>query len=393
MRREIRKRAALFWKMPLALTDALIASAIFLRPLCDLLPAPGQVDRSVVVTLTVDGTEITRSLSVYPAEVIITAARAAFLAPVGASAPVLVQARGNLAGGATTNITAPATNSNGNFDVTRLAEAAVPHLLTTRPHTYTPVPTDGDPTPSEVTTFPLFSSVTVRQNVWIRLLGEGATFRQENGSSLDLAPGGMINPIMGTYLDPAAIGGGSFAGAVVPVQTPAQARRELRLAPPALQLPKGTEIRLGERGAQFTNVQAAVFFSLTPLERTECAITDQSGGNNPSRCSLNPGNSSCFISQTREDAFNPNRPLRGVENEHRAREPITTGHPCAYLDTQENTDNDHVFELFTEDLEIGAGSLIDRVVRNDRARLLGGRFRLCHATAPTAPEDSTCPRQ
>ena len=364
-----------------------------LNPLCDRVPVPGQVDRSVVVTRTIDGTDVQFTLSVYPAEVIITVAQAAFFQPPGASsnAPVLVQARGNLAGGATTNITAPldiATNSDGNFDLRRLAEAAVPYLLTTRPHIYTPVESS-----SPVMTFPLFSSVTVRQNVWIRLLGEGAVFRPATGNGLELARGGMINPIMGTYLDPSSIGGGSFAGAVVPVQTPAQARRELRLAPPALQLPKGTEIRLGERGAQFTNVQAAVFFSLTPLERTECAITDQSAFNNVSSCSINPGNSSCTISQTREDAFNPNRPLQGVENEHRAQEPITTGHPCAYLDTQENTDNDHVFELFAEDLEIGAGSLIDRVVRNDRARLLGGRFRLCHDTGLPAPEDSTCPRQ
>ena len=364
-----------------------------LNPLCDRVPVPGQVDRNVTVTRTIDGTDEQYTLSVYPAEVIITVARAAFLAPPGASsnAPVLVQARGNLAGGATTNITAPldiATNSDGNFVLRRLAEAAVPYLLTTRPHIYTPVESS-----SPVMTFPLFSSVTVRQNVWIRLLGEGAVFRPATGNGLELARGGMINPIMGTYLDPSSIGGGSFAGAVVPVQTPAQARRELRLAPPALQLPKGTEIRLGERGAQFTNVQAAVFFSLTPLERTECAITDQSAFNNVSSCSINPGNSSCTISQTREDAFNPNRPLQGVENEHRAQEPITTGHPCAYLDTQENTDNDHVFELFAEDLEIGAGSLIDRVVRNDRARLLGGRFRLCHDTGLPAPEDSTCPRQ
>ena len=361
-----------------------------LNPLCDRVPVPGQVDRNVTVTRTMDGTDVQFTLSVYPAEVIITVAQAAFLAPLGAgsSAPVLVQARGNLAGGDETNITAPATSSDGNFVLTRLAEAAVPYLLTTRPHIYTPVESS-----SPVMTFPLFSSVTVRQNVWIRLLGEGATFSPVNGNGLRLAQGGMINPIMGTYLDPASIGGGSFAGAVVPVQTPAQARRELRLAPPALQLPKGTEIRLGERGAQFTNVQAAVFFSLTPLERTECAITDQSAYNNASSCSINPGNSSCSISQTREDAFNPNRPLQGVENEHQAREPITTGHPCAYLDTQENTDNDHVFELFAEDLEIGAGSLIDRVVRNDRARLLGGRFRLCHDTGLPAPEDSTCPRQ
>ena len=378
-------------------TDGCIDGVIdLIRLICNQSPIPsGQVDRSVVVTRTRDGTDMQFTLSVYPAGVIITVAQAAFSSPVGASAPVLVQARGNLAGGDETNITAPldiATNSDGNFDLRRLAEAAVPYLLTTRPHTYTPVPTAGNSSPSEVTTFPLFSSVTVRQNVWIRLLGEGATYSPANGSSLDLAPGGMINPIMGTYLDPASIGGGSFAGAVVPVQTPAQARRELRLAPPALQLPKGTEIRLGERGAQFTNVQAAVFFSLTPLERTECAITDQSALND-SDCPYNPGNSSCFISQTREDAFNPNRPLQGVENEHRAQEPITTGHPCAYLDTQENTDNDHVFELFAEDLEIGAGSLIDRVVRNDRARLLGGRFRLCHDTGLPAPEDSTCPRQ
>ena len=380
-------------------TDRCIDGVIDLsRPICNQRPIPsGQLDRSVVVTRTIDGTDMQFTLSVYPAEVIITVAQAAFSSPVGASAPVLVQAKGNLDGGATTNIIAPLDirgSGDGNFDLTRLAEAAVPYLLTTRPHTYTPVPTDGDPTPSEVTTFPLFSRVTVRQNVWIRLLGEGATYLPANGNPLELAPGGMVNPIMGTYLDPASIGGGSYAGAVVPVQTPAQARRELRLAPPALQLPKGTEIRLGEHGAQFTNVQAAVFFSLTPLERTECAITDQSGRNNPSSCSDNPGNSSCFISQTREDAFNPNRPLQGVENEHQAREPITTGHPCAYLDTQENTDNDHVFELFAEDLEIGAGSLIDRVVRNDRARLLGGRFRLCHDTGLPAPEDSsTCPRQ
>ena len=372
-------------------TDRCIDGVIdLIRPICNQSPIPsGQVDRSVVVTRTIDGTDMQFTLSVYPAEVIITVAQAAFSSPVGASAPVLVQARGNLDGGDETNITAPATSSDGNFVLTRLAEAAVPYLLTTRPHIYTPVESS-----SPVMTFPLFSSVTVRQNVWIRLLGEGATFSPVNGNPLDLAPGGMINPIMGTYLDPSSIGGGSFAGAVVPVQTPAQARRELRLAPPALQLPKGTEIRLGERGAQFTNVQAAVFFSLTPLERTECAITDQSALNNPaSSCNINPGNSSCFISQTREDAFNPNRPLQGVENQHQAREPITTGHPCAYLDTQENTDNDHVFELFAEDLEIGAGSRIDRVVRNDRARLLGGRFRLCHDTGLPAPEDSTCPRQ
>ena len=371
-------------------TDRCIDGVIdLIRPICNQSPIPsGQVDRSVVVTRTIDGTDMQFTLSVYPAEVIITVAQAAFSSPVGASAPVLVQARGNLDGGDETNITAPATSSDGNFVLTRLAEAAVPYLLTTRPHIYTPVESS-----SPVMTFPLFSSVTVRQNVWIRLLGEGATFSPVNGNGLRLAQGGMINPIMGTYLDPASIGGGSFAGAVVPVQTPAQARRELRLAPPALQLPKGTEIRLGERGAQFTNVQAAVFFSLTPLERTECAITDQSAYNNVSSCSINPGNSSCSISQTREDAFNPNRPLQGVENEHQAREPITTGHPCAYLDTQENTDNDHVFELFAEDLEIGAGSLIDRVVRNDRARLLGGRFRLCHDTGLPAPEDSTCPRQ
>ena len=187
------------------------------------------------------------------------------------------------------------------------------------------------------------SARQVHSNAWIRL--DSPSVLERNGRQTRLEEGTVINPIQGTYVNAPRRGLRGDKDAILPYASDAQAVGEtpLRLLRPALVLPKGAKLVLQGSSGTMRKVKAAIFISPAPLKKTECSVAR--GGS---------------VDQTL---------LGGLLADNRT--PLTRGHPCAWLDEEENLDGDRVFIYRNRP---SWNTTNTRVVVNDRVVLLGGEL-------------------
>ncbi|MCY4325333.1 MAG: hypothetical protein OXC81_04855 [Betaproteobacteria bacterium] len=204
----------------------------------------------------------------------------------------------------------------------------------------------------------------VYQNLWIRLASESVVVENPS-STITLAPGTIVNPILGTYLPP--------SGDVAHERTEAgsyilNAPQAVRLAEhtsfglPALVIPAGIKVNTGQRRVRFTNVKGLIAHSPYPLEyEVECGVVDANLGRNTIRqgqegVEVNVLQTVTIIAPAKPDAR------------------AGSGHPCVLLDLSENTDMDRHFIYSSKSLRSSDKQVQVRV--NDKMRLIGGRLEL-----------------
>ncbi|MGI9296715.1 MAG: hypothetical protein ACR2QC_02305, partial [Gammaproteobacteria bacterium] len=211
-----------------------------------------------------------------------------------------------------------------------------------------------------------YSSTHAYTNVWIRLPAGGYLVSDVDGSVINLPANTIVNPILGTYLhdpDPAR-------SLVPPVRANYQAYADtdaaahpITVARPALVLPPGTTVRVGENGGTITNVKAAAIFSIRPIDNVSCPYGDVSNSLATGLALEKP------ISQSREGVSENEFPADGSEGVF-----FTIGHPCAWADDSENTDGDRFFVYRSRRRYFDENRA--RVLSNDRTYLFGGRLQL-----------------
>ena len=180
-------------------------------------------------------------------------------------------------------------------------------------------------------------------NIWFRLQ-EPSELRQ-GGNSFSLSPDTLINPMFGTFTRLPSLDRRENRDARLPYPSTARALSNtapLQLVRPALILPAGAKVVLQQRPAEMRKVRAAVFFSPAPLRRTQCAGT---------------GN----LDQLRDGGLLDDGIL------------FTPGHPCAWLDEEENTDGDRRFIYHSRPRWNNSNT---RIISNDRVVMLGGELAL-----------------
>ena len=220
-----------------------------------------------------------------------------------------------------------------------------------------------------------YSNTGAYTNVWIRL-PRGGHFEDFTGSVvLNLPPNSIVNPVLGTYLPPedasSASGTGNqrpFSGVVSDYQAYGDflPQSEIVVARPAVIIPEGATVHVGNRGARISNVKAAAIFSLRPLEGVECT-----SGPLDSDFFLQAGLTVFLdgIHQEREGVTENQFP--GTDGGNFS---FTLGNPCAWADDSENTDGDRTFVYRSRRRYLGEHRA--RIVSNDRTYLLGGQLRL-----------------
>ena len=211
---------------------------------------------------------------------------------------------------------------------------------------------------------PVFSSTPIYSNVWIRL-PDGGRLEEVGGSDvIYLPPDSIVNPLMGTYLSGDIFnttGGATESRIQNSYLSQIVLSGEIKISRSAYLLPKGTKVVVADSGARFTNVKAAVFFSLVPKDGVDCPYGDWKYGEEQADI--------VQISQTREgiseNSYN-NAVANGIVN---------IGHPCAWFDDKENTDGDNVF-LYRGRRRSYVSDLSVHETSNDRTYLVGGVLRL-----------------
>ena len=206
----------------------------------------------------------------------------------------------------------------------------------------------------------VFSAAPVYTNVWIRLPKGGRLVNRRTGQVVSLEENSMLNPILGTYITfPNRIGG---TGVDLEVDngylTEAVVNANITLVRPALTIPAGARLFVGDSGGVIRNVKAIAMFSLSPLESVDCPT---------GAFSVLDGQSGAPIAI--------NQLTEGVTGNNYTGQDIGIGHPCLWLDDPENTDGDR-FYLYRSRRRYASDNLKARVVSNDRTYVLGGKIEL-----------------
>ncbi len=209
-----------------------------------------------------------------------------------------------------------------------------------------------------------FSTTPIYTNVWIRLSNGGSLVRQDGGASnrIELPINTLLNPILGTYISdqlstPVAI----LDELETTYSTEAIIEDTMIFVRPAYKLPIGTRINIGERGGELTNVKAAVFLSLAPLERTFC-----------------PSGTFNLVEGQTGELIAINQIKEGIsENvyEDATGKKLSLGHPCLWLDDPENTDGDNIYVYRSRRRYVNEN--LKAITRsNDRVYVYGASLRL-----------------
>ena len=234
------------------------------------------------------------------------------------------------------------------------------------------------------------TNTPVRTNVWIRLPFGGQLVGMTTTINLD--PQAVVNPVLGTYL-PGVVPREERESDIPETQDKLIANyhafasfgegQETEIVRPALIIPKGKTVRIGETGGRIVNVKAAAFFSMTPLPSVECQTGGIASGNffgdgTPGSGGLE-GNLR-VINQAREGVAGGDSVFTAADGA------FGLGHPCAWLDDRENTDGDRFFVYRSRRRYLEPYRT--RVISNDRTFLLGGRLEL---TVPGIPDTANRP--
>jgi hypothetical protein len=213
------------------------------------------------------------------------------------------------------------------------------------------------------------SNTEVFTNVWIRLPSGGALINRQTGESFTLPANSLVNPILGSYLalsDPNQVVG-NLGRMENNYLAEAGVARTVHIVRPALTIPPGALLHVGQAGAALKNVKAVAIFSLGPLESVDCpvgVVDIVSGQYN------GPGSPVVAINQLREGLDQNNYagspPVRGA---------IGMSHPCLWLDDPENMDGDRLF-LYRSRRRYADENIRARIVSNDRTFVLGGKLEI-----------------
>ena len=235
------------------------------------------------------------------------------------------------------------------------------------------------------------TNTPVRTNVWIRLPFGGQLIGADD-TIINLDPQAVVNPVLGTYL-PGVVPQEERESDIPETQDKLIANyhafasfgegQETEIVRPALIIPKGKTVRIGETGGRIVNVKAAAFFSMTPLPSVECQTGGIASGNffgdgTPGSGGLE-GNLR-VINQAREGVAGGDSVFTAADGA------FGLGHPCAWLDDRENTDGDRFFVYRSRRRYLEPYRT--RVISNDRTFLLGGRLEL---TVPGTPDTANRP--
>ena len=235
------------------------------------------------------------------------------------------------------------------------------------------------------------TNTPVRTNVWIRLPFGGQLIGADD-TIINLDPQAVVNPVLGTYL-PGVVPQEERESDIPETQDKLIANyhafasfgegQETEIVRPALIIPKGKTVRIGETGGRIVNVKAAAFFSMTPLPSVECQTGGIASGNffgdgTPGSGGLE-GNLR-VINQAREGVAGGDSVFTAADGA------FGLGHPCAWLDDRENTDGDRFFVYRSRRRYLEPYRT--RVISNDRTFLLGGRLEL---TVPGVPDTANRP--
>ena len=211
-----------------------------------------------------------------------------------------------------------------------------------------------------------------RQNLWVRLV-EDLTVEVSGGASVTLKKDAVINPLLGTYVNPLELPAEQVDNLLLPVRGHGAPRRQMVLTRAGGHLPRGLTIQVN-RDIIFDQVKAVLAHSPRPLPESVCAsrrdgtsqninqLTDYARGTGSTR--LLPDYQANYeweqAGSTIVANFYDNEPNVGDAD------------ICMLNELPENTDFDEVFEFVN-------GSLYDRTSGRERAnnemRLVGGRMR------------------
>ena len=240
------------------------------------------------------------------------------------------------------------------------------------------------------------------QNLWIRLAAAvDVTLGSPGTLTLTLPENTLINPVAGTYLVPASTGLLEDLTGVVRLRADntVQVSDPFIVAPPALVLPVGTNLHLGDRSLRFTEVRGLIAHSAAPLRDGSVACGIEGGieidqASEGVDAAANAINSPSFaISST----------LISIPDIAADQEWAGSGHPCILLDDPENSDLDNNFVFGSDygservfdksggfDAALTEGTLplsvpdpadpyntgrqlVRQRIANDQVRLIGGR--------------------
>lgn len=214
--------------------------------------------------------------------------------------------------------------------------------------------------------FHILGNTPVHTNVWIRTLHESVLRNRTTGETIPLPPNVLFNPLLGTYLylDEGLIGGALQRDYAIDLtlasRTRATVHSTLVVAPPAVVIPAGSRMVVGEGGAQLRNVQAAVIFGNEPLAVAYC----------PSGSLQADGMSGRNI--------RINQLTEGVDGHNDYPVDIDSNHPCLWIDEPENLDGDrqYLYRSRRRYLPHVAANYPARPPSNDRTHTLGGTLTL-----------------
>ena len=211
-----------------------------------------------------------------------------------------------------------------------------------------------------------------RQNLWVRLVEE-LTVEVSGGASVTLKKDAVINPLLGTYVNPLELPAEEVKDLLLPVRGHGASQRQMVLTRAGGHLPRGLTIQIN-RDIVFDQVKAVLAHSPRPLPESVCAsrrdgtnqvidqLTDYARGSGSTR--VLPDYQANYEWQQAGSTivadFYDNEPNVGDAD------------ICMLNELPENTDFDEVFEFVN-------GSLYDRASGRERAnnemRLVGGRMR------------------
>lgn len=212
-----------------------------------------------------------------------------------------------------------------------------------------------------------------RQNLWVRLI-EDLTVEVSGGASVTLKKDAVVNPLLGTYVNPLELPDEGVGDLLLPVRGHGASQRQMVLTRAGGVLPRGLTIQVN-RDIVFEQVKAVLAHSPRPLPESVCAsrrdgtnqsinqLTDYARGGG--RTQALPDYQANYewlqaISVTIVADFYDNEPNIGDAD------------ICMLNELPENTDFDEVFEFVN-------GPLYDRASGRERAnnemRLVGGQMR------------------
>ena len=211
-----------------------------------------------------------------------------------------------------------------------------------------------------------------RQNLWVRLVEE-LTVEVRSGVSVTLQKDAVVNPLLGTYLNPLELPAEEVKDMLLPVRGHGASQRQLVLTRAGGHLPRGLTIQVN-RDIVFEHVKAVLAHSPRPLPESICASRRDGTSQNINQLTeYARGGGATQVLPDYQANYEWQQTGATIVADFYDNEPnIGDADICMLNELPENTDFDEVFEFVN-------GSLYDRASGRERAnnemRLVGGRMQ------------------